>query len=309
MPEGMSRRDFLKLGLAAGAGLILGEACQSEKKEEKQKENIGGTQPKEQSGEKPAMEKEQTEKSSRFLVEEIKTLVKGIEKKTEREAILTEFDRIADSEKDKLVERRFSQSEIQKEKYFAPFLARQKEIEKIINEVEPMGLVPRGLLWGLLTQEGGLTGKVNKESGAAGPFQFTVETARAMGMKVNKKVDERFDMKEGTAKAVKYLKQLYERFGQQWGLALVAYSGGPSKLEHRLRRYFGLKKEKKFTPELFKEKTVNVVTLYLKKFNSKKFKGLGKYSSIQYPFGVQIMAEWLEKLIDKKSYEVADTRG
>lgn len=309
MKEGISRRDFLKLGLATGAGLVLGETCQREERRDNKKESAGEKSLAEKSPELKSeegiiLEKEQLTESNQFLIEEIKTLVKGIEKKAEREAILAEFERIADWEKDKLLEKRFSQSDFQKEKYFAPLLARQKEIERIISEAEPAGEVPRGLLWGLLALEGGLAGKINQESGAAGPLQFTAETAKAMGMKVNKKVDERFDLKEATETAIKYLSQLYEQFGQQWGLALVAYSGGPSKLKRRLRRHFSLKKEEKFTPELFKEKTVNVVTLY-----SKKFKGLGKHHSVQYPFAVQIMAEWLEELINKKSYEIVDSRG
>lgn len=100
--------------------------------------------------------------------------------------------------------------------------------------------VPPELLQALCYHESGCqAGSTNKGSGAAGYMQFLPKTARAMGLKVDLKnhIDERRDLKKSADASAKYLAQLYGRFGQ-WGLALVAYSGGGGKLSRRLREKF-----------------------------------------------------------------------
>ena len=111
-------------------------------------------------------------------------------------------------------------------------------------------------------------------------------------------------MDKAAAKASQYLENLRARFGNQWGLALMAYSGGPTKLEGRIRTSFKLGEKELLTEKLFREKNINAVTIY-----SKKFKRLGKHHSVQYPFGAQAMAVWLAEALSKfPKYEIADTR-
>jgi len=71
--------------------------------------------------------------------------------------------------------------------------------------------------------------------GAGGLWQFMAPTARGMGMRVNRLVDERRDPFRSTPLALDFLGQLYDRFGS-WFLALAAYNGGPGRVDRSLRR-------------------------------------------------------------------------
>jgi membrane-bound lytic murein transglycosylase D len=72
-------------------------------------------------------------------------------------------------------------------------------------------------------------------AGAAGPWQFMPVTARNMGLKVNKKVDERFDVYKSTHAASRYLTSLYSLYGD-WLLVIAAYNGGPGAVNSAMRR-------------------------------------------------------------------------
>lgn len=292
----MSRRDFLKGALALGAAAIAGDlACERPSSDGKETQK---TEPKELApaiAEKtPSVEVKPPAPSLRFLGEEIEMLAKNMESEEKRELVLAELKRIEIKEADKLSKIRFSGDQTQREKYFQPFLEKREKVEAAVEAVDPGQKVPRAVIWGIIGMESGGKNAFNSDTGAAGIFQMTAETARSLGLKVNEKNDERLNLAKAAQAAVKYLLELSERFGGQWGLALAAYAGGPSKLERRLRAKFGLKKEP-LTPELLKDKLINIVTLY-----SKKFKFLGKYHSIQYPFGAQAMARWMDELTERE---------
>jgi len=71
--------------------------------------------------------------------------------------------------------------------------------------------------------------------GAGGLWQFMAPTARGMGLKVNRLMDERRDPHLATPMALDFLGQLNDQFGS-WFLALAAYNGGPGRLNRILRR-------------------------------------------------------------------------
>jgi membrane-bound lytic murein transglycosylase D len=62
--------------------------------------------------------------------------------------------------------------------------------------------------------------------GAKGPWQLMPETAQVLGLKVNRRCDERSNYYKSTIAAAKYLRDLYRLF-DDWLLVLAAYNGGP----------------------------------------------------------------------------------
>ena len=70
---------------------------------------------------------------------------------------------------------------------------------------------------------------------ALGIWQFMPSTARLFGLKVDWVVDERKDPYKSAAAAAKYLKRLYEDFGD-WYLAIAAYNGGTGRLKRAMQR-------------------------------------------------------------------------
>ena len=71
--------------------------------------------------------------------------------------------------------------------------------------------------------------------GAAGPWQFMPQTAKELGLKVNRSVDERRNFTKSTQAAAKYLKRLYKVYGD-WLLVIAAYNGGPGKVNTAIRK-------------------------------------------------------------------------
>lgn len=88
---------------------------------------------------------------------------------------------------------------------------------------------PKSVLY-LAVIESGLSNHVTSGSKAAGIWQLMPNTARVLGLRVDKFVDERKDPIASTKAAVKYLTKLKNRFGK-WYLALIAYNCGDGKLE------------------------------------------------------------------------------
>ena len=72
-------------------------------------------------------------------------------------------------------------------------------------------------------------------AGAAGLWQFMPATASGLDLEVNSLVDQRRDPYLASEAAARYLKQLYEMFGD-WSLAIAAYNCGPGNVNKALRR-------------------------------------------------------------------------
>lgn len=82
----------------------------------------------------------------------------------------------------------------------------------------------------LCIAESALDSKAMSHKGACGFWQFMPETARAMGLIVNDKVDERKNLRKSTTAACRYFRQLYHELGS-WTLVAAAYNAGPTKMK------------------------------------------------------------------------------
>ena len=71
--------------------------------------------------------------------------------------------------------------------------------------------------------------------GAKGPWQFMAVTAQQLGLRVDSTTDERTHYYKSTVAAAKYLKDLYNEFGD-WLLVLAAYNGGPAPVYRAMRK-------------------------------------------------------------------------
>ncbi|HEU0064197.1 MAG TPA: lytic transglycosylase domain-containing protein, partial [Flavisolibacter sp.] len=83
--------------------------------------------------------------------------------------------------------------------------------------------------------ESDLNAHARSRVGARGPWQLMPSTARDMGLKVNRKVDERTYYYKSTVAAAKYIRSLYSEFGD-WLLVIAAYNGGNGTVERAIHR-------------------------------------------------------------------------
>lgn len=95
--------------------------------------------------------------------------------------------------------------------------------------------LPTDLVW-LSLIESGHNPTIGSSAGAAGLWQFMPDAARSYGLVVDRWVDERLDPERSTQAAVRYLSDLYRRFGT-WDLAMAAYNMGYGGLSRSVRKF------------------------------------------------------------------------
>jgi membrane-bound lytic murein transglycosylase D len=95
--------------------------------------------------------------------------------------------------------------------------------------------LPTDLVW-LSLIESGHNPNIVSPAGAVGLWQFMPETARTYGLTVDRWVDERQDPERETQAAVRYLADLYHRYGS-WDLAMAAYNMGHGGLSRAIKKF------------------------------------------------------------------------
>lgn len=83
--------------------------------------------------------------------------------------------------------------------------------------------------------ESALVPTAKSRVGAGGLWQFMPSTGSGLGLEQNSLVDMRFDPYASSEAGARYLKQLYDTFGD-WSLAIAAYNCGPGNVNKALRR-------------------------------------------------------------------------
>jgi membrane-bound lytic murein transglycosylase D len=104
----------------------------------------------------------------------------------------------------------------------------------IKTELARAGL-PTDLVW-LSLIESSHNPTIASPVGAAGLWQFMPDAARSYGLTVDRWVDERLNPERSTQAAVRYLSDLYRRFGS-WDLAMAAYNMGYGGLSRSVRKF------------------------------------------------------------------------
>lgn len=79
-------------------------------------------------------------------------------------------------------------------------------------------------------------------AGATGLWQFMLPTSNGLGLEKSTLIDQRCDPYLASDAAARYLKELYQTYGD-WSLAIAAYNCGPGNVNKALRRAGGGKKD------------------------------------------------------------------
>jgi membrane-bound lytic murein transglycosylase D len=102
-------------------------------------------------------------------------------------------------------------------------------IQKILAEEG----VPQDLIYQAVAESGFQPQALNKSSGAGGMWQFM--PTGAYGLARNGWFDERFDPEKSSRAYARYIKGLYNQFGD-WYLAMAAYDWGPGNVQRAVQR-------------------------------------------------------------------------
>jgi hypothetical protein len=111
---------------------------------------------------------------------------------------------------------------------------RVQQLRPLVEPILREEGVPAELSAVVLVESGGLTTALSPK-GARGVWQFMPDTARRYGLVVSAGRDERLDLTKSTRAAARYLRELYQQFGD-WKLAFAAYNAGEQTVEHAAER-------------------------------------------------------------------------
>jgi membrane-bound lytic murein transglycosylase D len=116
-------------------------------------------------------------------------------------------------------------------------LERRGRYGPFVSEALAARDMPQDLVY-LAMIESGFDPKAYSRAHAAGLWQFIPETGKRYGLEINRAVDERRDPVKSTHAALRYLSDLYGRFGS-WYLAAAAYNTGENRVGRVMREEKG----------------------------------------------------------------------
>ena len=116
---------------------------------------------------------------------------------------------------------------------FAKYLRRSKKYTPMMKEIINQYGLPEDLIY-LSLVESGYSPHAYSWARAMGLWQFIASTGRLYNMDRDWWIDERKDPIKSTHAACRFLKDLYEQFGD-WELAMAAYNGGPGRVGRTIK--------------------------------------------------------------------------
>ena len=111
-------------------------------------------------------------------------------------------------------------------KYFNVHVQRARTYFPIIEKILREERVPEDIKY-LVIQESALIADAVSSSDAVGFWQFKDFTAREMGLRVDRDIDERMNIVSATRAAARYIKKNNERYFDNWLMSVQAYQMGP----------------------------------------------------------------------------------
>lgn len=155
--------------------------------------------------------------------------------------------------------------------------------------------------------ESGFQTHTRSSAMAVGPWQFLSGTANRYGLRTTRWVDERMDPVKSTEAAARYLKDLYQKFGQ-WHLAVAGYHAGGIKLERALvdsktRDFWALAKT-----DHLSQATKNFVPKFIAAALIAKSPGRFGFKDIRYDLPIEFDRVTVRRPIDlREAAELAGT--
>ncbi len=119
--------------------------------------------------------------------------------------------------------------------WFEAALARGGRYLPRIREVFKEEGMPQDLAYLALVESAFHTNALSRAQ-AKGMWQFISETGRRYGLNQDWWVDDRADPEKATRAAARYLKDLYDMFGD-WNLAMAGYNAGERRVQYGLEKY------------------------------------------------------------------------
>lgn len=121
-------------------------------------------------------------------------------------------------------DREYSKMVLSRSTYYFPIFEEVLAKQGLPDELKYLAIV-----------ESGLNSTARSWAAAVGLWQFVYYTGKSFGLHSDWYVDERMDPVKSTEAAARYIKSLYNMFGD-WELALAAYNCGPGNVRKAIRR-------------------------------------------------------------------------
>ena len=119
--------------------------------------------------------------------------------------------------------------------HMASSLQRVGKYRGLIQRVLKEEGVPQDLIYLAVAESGFQPQVVNRGSGAGGMWQFMTFTGAEYGLSRNGYYDYRFDPEKSSHAYARYIKALYNQFGD-WYLAMAAYNWGPGNIQRDVQK-------------------------------------------------------------------------